>query len=151
GISADIGELRAALAEAVAAFQAAASSISGTMGQISESAKRNLDALAAEHQKYADNVRNAHRAAADDIARIWDLAANQIDHALMVGFNRMIVSGGNFQRQMRRIAQQVETALLTAIEKTVLGWISGEDAKTAATIAGTAARTTAERSAQGLG
>jgi hypothetical protein len=110
-----------------------------------------LDRQLAEHQKYAENVRNVHRAAADDIARIWNQAANQIDHALMSSFNRMIVSGGNFQKQMQKIAQQVETALLTAVEKTVLSWISGENAKTAATVAGTTARSAAEQSSQGMG
>ncbi len=110
-----------------------------------------LDRALAEHQNYANNVRNAHRAAADDVTKIWDQAANQIDHTLMASFNHMIVSGGNFQKQMVKMAQQVETALLTAIEKTVLGWISGEDAKTAATVAGTTARTSAEQSAQGIG
>ena len=110
-----------------------------------------LDRQLAEHQRYAANVRSVHRAAADDIAKIWDRAANQIDHALMTSFNHMIVSGGNFQQQMRRMAQQVETALLTAIEKTVLSWITGEDAKTAATVAGTAARSAAEQSSQSVG
>ena len=110
-----------------------------------------LDRQLAEHQKYLENVRNLHRAAADDIGRIWDQAANQIDRSLMSGFNRMLVSGGNFQKQMQKIAQQVEAALLTAIEKTVLSWITGEDAKTAATVAGTTARTAAEHSAQGAG
>ncbi|HXP74618.1 MAG TPA: hypothetical protein VN823_10775 [Stellaceae bacterium] len=110
-----------------------------------------LDRQLAEHQKYADNVRGVHRAAADDIAKIWDQAASQIDHALMSGFNRMIVSGGNFQQQMRKIAAQVETALLTAVEKTVLSWITGENAKTAATVAGTTARTAAEQSSGSVG
>lgn len=110
-----------------------------------------LDRQLAEHQKYADNVSGVHRAAANDISKIWDQAASQIDRTLMSGFNRMIVSGGNFQQQMRGIAAQVETALLTAIEKTVLSWITGESAKTAATVAGTAARTTAEQSAQSVG
>ena len=110
-----------------------------------------LDRQLTEHQNYTNNVRNVHRAAADDISKIWSHAANQIDHALMTSFNHMIVSGGNFQQQMRKVAQQVETALLTAIEKTVLSWISGEDAKTAATIAGTAARSAAEQSSQSVG
>ncbi len=110
-----------------------------------------LDRQAAEIQKYLDNVRNQHKAAANDINKIWNQAASQIDRELMSGFNRMIVSGGNLRQQMQRIAQQVETALLTAIEKTVFSWIAGEETKTAATVAGTTARTSAEQTAQGVG
>jgi len=150
-IEADASELQAALRQAAAACQETAASISVSVDQIGESTKRNLDALAAEHQRYADNIRSVHRTAAGDIAKIWDQAANQIDRALLSGFNRMIVSGGNFQVQMRKIAAQVETALLTAIEKTVLSWITGEDAKTAATAAGTMARAAAEQSAGSVG
>jgi hypothetical protein len=150
-IDADASELQAALRQAAAACQEAAASISASVDQIGESTKRNLEALAAEHQRYAESVRTIHRSAAGDISRIWDQAASQIDRALLSGFNRMIVSGGNLQAQMRKIAAQVETALLTAIEKTVLKWILGEDTKTAATVAGTAARSAAERSSEGVG
>src|SRR5258708_9619593 len=150
-IEADASELQAALRQAAAACQEAAASISASVDQIGESTRRNLEALAAEHQRYAESVRTIHRSAAGDISRIWDQAANQIDRALLSGFNRMIVSGGNFQAHMRKIAAQVETALLTAIEKTVLKWILGEDTKTAATVAGTAARSAAERSAESVG
>jgi len=150
-IDADASELQAALRQAAAACQEAAASISASVDQIGESTKRNLEALAAEHQRYAESVRTIHRSAAGDISRIWDQAASQIDRALLSGFNRMIVSGGNFQAQMRKIAAQVETALLTAIEKTVLKWILGEDTKTAATVAGTTARSAAERSSEGVG
>src|SRR5579883_2512798 len=106
--------------------------------QASQQLGQSLDRQLAEHRNYAENVRNLHRAAAGDVAKIWDQAGSQIEHTLMASFNRMIVSGGNFRQQMQRIAAQVQTALLTAIEKTVLSWITGENAKTAATVAGTA-------------
>jgi hypothetical protein len=131
-------------------IQALAQEVARDQIRIQELTAR-LDRQLAEHQKYADDVRGVHRAAANDIARIWDQAATQIDHALMTSFNHMIVSGGNFQAQMRKIAGQVETALLTAVEKTVLSWITGENAKTAATVAGTTARTAAEQSAGSVG
>ncbi len=119
--------------------------------QASQQLGQSLDRQLAEHRNYAENVRNLHRAAAGDVAKIWDQAGSQIEHTLMASFNRMIVSGGNFRQQMQRIAAQVQTALLTAIEKTVLSWITGENAKTAATVAGTAARSAAEEAAGSAG
>lgn len=106
-----------------------------------------LDRQLQEHRNYAGNVRSVHQAAADDIGKIWDRAGSQIEHALMTSLNRMIVSGRNFQATMRSLAQQVETALLTAIENSVVKWITGESTKTAATVAGATARQSAEEAA----
>src|SRR5579883_730503 len=175
-VSADVAPLQSALQQASSAFQSAAGVIASTASEIANNAKQAFDGMAAaarqtsqallqasqqlgqsldrqlaEHRNYAENVRNLHRAAAGDVAKIWDQAGSQIEHTLMASFNRMIVSGGNFRQQMQRIAAQVQTALLTAIEKTVLSWITGENAKTAATVAGTAARSAAEEAAGSAG
>jgi hypothetical protein len=110
-----------------------------------------LDRELAAHQAHVNNLRGLHQSAANDIGKIWDQAASQIEKSLMTSFNRMIVSGKNFQTTMRSIAQQVETALLTAVEKTVLSWLTGESTMTAGTVAGTTARRAAEESAGSAG
>ncbi|HEY3919456.1 MAG TPA: hypothetical protein VGL83_16830 [Stellaceae bacterium] len=138
-ITADAADFAAAMQSACSAAQASFAALK----QSSAGASAGIDAAG----KSGKTAGQQGKKATDD----WANSFSNLGGAFNKSINGMILGTTTWQKSVQRLAQTALSDLLNFAEKGLVGWLTNETAKTAATEAGVAARTAAESAGQSTG
>lgn len=138
-ITADATDFAAGMQSACSAAQA---SFAG-LQQSSQAVNAGINSLGPAAQKSAKTGKSA----IDD----WSKSFSNLQGVFNTSINGMILGTTTWQKAVQKLSQTALSDLLNFAEKGLVGWLTSETAKTAATEAGVATRTAAESAGQSTG